>query len=111
MSRALASTEKPRITGSLNTVAMGAAWDVSLNKVRIVAANSAAVRRRSMRGPGTLLVHDFSLGRASGGVMIAGPPPVPIGVVPPEPPFAVDPPGPAPPRLDAPAVPVDPPLL
>src|SRR3954447_9030115 len=43
-SSVLASTLKPRVTGSLNTAATGAALAVSLNSVRIEAVNSAPER-------------------------------------------------------------------
>ena len=56
-SSALASTEKPSTVGSLNTVATGAASAVSPKMVWMLAANSGAVSRQSLRGPGALLVH------------------------------------------------------
>src|SRR5678809_1165521 len=56
-SSALASIENPRLVGSLNTVAIGAALAVSLKMLRMLAANSGALSRHSLRGPGALLVH------------------------------------------------------
>src|SRR6478609_2447631 len=53
-SSALASIAKPRFVGSLNTVAIGAALDVSLKIVRMLAVNSGPLRRHSLRGPGAL---------------------------------------------------------
>ena len=85
-SSALASIENPRLVGSLNTVATGAALAVSLKMPRMLAANSGPLSRQSLRGPGALLVHSVGrrqrlLGRRD---RRAGPP-VPVTVEPAEP--------------------------
>src|SRR5947208_12772316 len=78
-----ASTENPSTDGSLKTVEIGAALDVSPKMLRMLAANSDAVSRQSLRGPGALLVHALGaasvLGRFSEEVLppVLVPPPAP----------------------------------
>src|SRR5262245_16008628 len=104
-SRALASIENPRLVGSLNTVAIGAAAAVSLKMARMLAANAGPLRRQSLRGPGALLVHAIGGVRAClGGVTVGPVPPVPV--VCPEPPVPVVCPEPAAPDPVSPAVPL-----
>src|SRR5678815_167521 len=76
-SSAFASMAKPRLVGSLNTVAIGAAFDVSLKIARMLAANCGPVSRHSLRGPGALLVHGKGSDSACLGGVTVGPPPVP----------------------------------
>src|ERR1700690_579934 len=63
-SRALASSENPSAVGSLNTVATGAVW--SSKMLRMLAANSVALRRRIRRGPGVPLWHALAVGMLVG---------------------------------------------
>src|SRR4051812_11328710 len=70
----LASMWKPSTVGSWKTPVMGTV--VSPKRVGIVAAISAALSRRSRRGPGLGLPpeHALSLGSAGGGAGMALPP-------------------------------------
>ena len=99
-SSALASIENPRLLGSLNTVAIGAAAAVSLKMARMLAVSAGALRRQSLRGPGALLLHAIGgVSACLGGVTVGPAPPVPVGLEP-----AVPDPAPAVPLPD-PAVP------
>src|ERR1043165_3462125 len=62
--RPAASDVNPSTVGSLNTAATGAA--LSPKRSTVDAANWAAVRRRSTRGPGLLSRHALAAGRLLG---------------------------------------------
>src|SRR6185436_9219459 len=98
---------KPRLVGSLNTVAIGAAFDVSLKIARMLAANCGPVSRHSLRGPGALLVHGKGSDSACLGGVTVGPPPVPAVPVGLEPALPVSPATPEPlPAAPLPAAPL-----
>src|SRR5665213_580112 len=93
-SREFASIEKPRAVGSLNTVATGALPAASLKMLWMLAVNSGALRRQTLRGPGALLVQGSGGLSALGGAMTVGPasgsPEPPSGPVELEPPPPVE---------------------
>ena len=62
----MASIEKPSTAVSLNTVATGAALAVSPKMLWMLAANSGAESRQTLRGPGALLVHESGSASALG---------------------------------------------
>src|SRR6185503_12182308 len=86
----------PRLVGSLNTVAIGAAFAVSLKMARMLAVNWGPVSRHSLRGPGALLVQGSGVASAFFGGVTSGPPPVPAVPVAPAPAVPVSPATPAP---------------
>src|SRR6266404_4100396 len=94
--------EKPSVTGSLNTVATGAATAASSKMPWMLAASSGALRRHSLRGPGTLLAHALGGPSALGGAVTDTPP------APPECPGPLPDPAAPGPCAPAPAPPVAP---
>jgi hypothetical protein len=78
-------------------VEMGAAFDVSVKMLRMLAVSSAAVRRQSLRGPGALLVHLSGAARVVASARDAPLPPVPV----PAAPAALEPAAPACPAAPA----------
>src|SRR5262245_47720400 len=105
-SNACASMANPRLVGSLNTVAIGAAFAVSLKMARMLAVNWGPVSRQSLRGPGALLVQASGVASAFFGGVTTGPPPVPA-VLPPSPAMPVSPATPEPlPAAPFPAAPL-----
>jgi hypothetical protein len=91
----------------LNTVAIGAAFAVSLKMARMLAVNWGPVSRHSLRGPGALLVQASGVASAFLGGVTSGPPPVPAVPVAPAPAVPVSPATPEPlPAAPPPAAPL-----